>query len=69
METKITYHILPSQVIVTLEDRTYTISKDDKRYKTLCDLIKQNAVEILPMVVEVNSPYFKVLKVLNDSQS
>ncbi len=45
------YHVFPTSMVIHYDNKTYTISKDDVKFKTIYDLIKSDSLETVGMLV------------------
>ena len=57
---EVTYVIFSKTIVVNAGGRTFTISKDDKRFRLISELITQNNLAEISLVMDPHGPFFKV---------
>lgn len=64
---EVIYHLFGNTVVVHVDSKTYTISKDDKRFDLIQKMINESAFDTLRLVIDANSNYFKVTQRILES--
>lgn len=59
----LTYHIFKDSMILNIGDKTVTISKTDKRYDVIYNLIKESELEFVGTLVQSGSDLQKYIEV------
>jgi hypothetical protein len=58
------YHSFGNSIVVHLAGKTHTLSKDDKRFKLVSKLIKENALEEIGLVLDAQ--HYKTINQVRD---
>jgi hypothetical protein len=67
MNTAVKYHWFGDSIAIHHQGRTFMISKDDKRFTVICDLIQKDSLDTVPLVADSKGGYFKVLSRILES--
>lgn len=58
--SKAIYHRFADSIVIHYDGKTFSVSKDDKRFKLICKMIKEDAVDAAGMIADPNGGYLKV---------
>jgi hypothetical protein len=54
---KVSYHVLPLSVVVNFDGKTFTLNKSDVRYEAIIQAIRDNKLEDIPKLVDIQTAY------------